>query len=127
MSEDLVMIKDWLEANAGVVKIENGKCRPQVVYSDWGDQIVYGADEDGLVATLVVDAADGSRSMLTALFPMKYKEAVKRTKAGDFPLKPNQTFTVVELIDRVTGDSGERYCRFKIIPMDGEPDHATAQ
>jgi len=110
------MLQDWMEASKGVVKLEHGSLIPIVYFKDWGDSIMYAADSDGLIATIIVKSANGSRSMLTALFKMKYKEAVKVCKSKQFPLKINQPFKVVAMIDCVTGDGGETYSRMKIIP-----------
>ena len=91
------MLQDWITANRDFVRIENGKCVPRIIYADWGGHITYGADPDGLVATLIVPAADGGRAMLTVLFRMKPKQALKKLRAGQFPIRPNDPFAVTRI------------------------------
>lgn len=79
-----------------------------------GHQLMYQADEDGLMCGVVVNT--GSEDFLmTILFPMTMPQAQTMCrKKNRFPLMPGQSFTVLDRVDIVTGNSGEVYSRFLV-------------
>lgn len=77
-------------------------------------QPMYQPDQDGLICTLVVNTGS-NEWLLTILFPMTMPQAQTMCrKKNRFPLVPGQSFTVLDRVGSVTGNSGEVYSRFLV-------------
>lgn len=100
------MLPDFSDAYADVI-MSDGTLDPPMLNVMMDIRWLIQEDPDGLLYSGVLPDPDGNQCMISILFPTL-------TLKSELPMQSSDTFVITQMLDKVNGNSGERYGRFLV-------------